>query len=283
MDFIEIFRAIRTHWVACLATWFVVVLISVVVALVKTPVYRSEVSVVPVPDDAASASLAGLSGQFGGLASLAGINLPKGGNWDEAVATLRSRHLVEQLVTTKALLPVLYPDRWDSTRNDWRIGAKVPTMGDAVLTFRNRILQIREDAKTGIVTVRVDWKDARAAASWANELVRIADDELRARAIANADASLAALRQELSKSQEVELRVAIARLIEAQIKSKMIAGLRREYAFRVIDVAVPADSDKRVQPTRTVMVVAGGVLGGLMALAVALMLQAWRGRLRQPA
>jgi uncharacterized protein involved in exopolysaccharide biosynthesis len=146
-----------------------------------------------------------------------------------------------------------------------------PTMGDAVKLFRNSILQVKDDAKTGLVTVSVQWYDRQAAADWANTLVELADAELRATAVTNAEAALASLQQEFTLEQAVEMRIAISRLMEAQLKAKLAATIRPNYAFRVIDVAVPADPDKRVQPTRTVMVLAGtlfGVLLGLMVVAI---------------
>jgi uncharacterized protein involved in exopolysaccharide biosynthesis len=60
------------------------------------------------------------------------------------------------------------------------------------------------------------------------------------------------------------------------VKAKMLATIRDEYAFHVIDPAVPSDLDKRVQPTRTVMVVAGGVLGVILGLIFVLLRVEWR-------
>jgi uncharacterized protein involved in exopolysaccharide biosynthesis len=221
-------------------------------------------------------SLGGLGGSLGGLAAFAGVSLGKGQNWTEAIAILRSRHLVEQLVTTRDLKPELFAQRRGWSPRDLfarRAGGAggSPTMGDAVKLFKTSILQVKDDAKTGLVTVSVQWYDRNAAAEWANALVELADAELRATAIKTADAALTTLRQEFARTQEVEMRLAISRLMEAQLKAKLAATIRPDFAFRIIDVAVPADVDKRVQPTRTVMVLAGtlfGVLAGLMLVAI---------------
>lgn len=234
--------------------------VAVVVALLSQPVYRSQVVIAPVADNGAMGVLGGLASQFGGLASLAGVSLGKGGNWSESVATLRSRHLIESLVTKRNLLPVLFDDTQDAA-----------TMGDAVLLFQNTILAVQEDAKTGLVTVSVKWHDREAAAEWANALVLLADQELRSKAIETANSSLAALQRELNQTQEVELRSAISRLMEAQLKVKLAAAVQQSYAYKVIDPAVAADPDKRAQPTRTTMVLAGvlfGLLAGLLAVAL---------------
>lgn len=277
MNIRQLIDGIRQDWKLLVGVATLTVAASIVVALLSKPVYRSEVSIVAVPEDGMASGLAGLAGQFGGLASLAGLALPKGGNWSQAVATLRSRHLVEKLISTRNLIPQLFPDDWDESRKAWREGLKQPpTMGDAVFAFRRRILQVREDAKTGIVTVRIDWHDPARAADWANALVALADEELRKEAVASATAAMAALQAELARAEQVELRTAISRLMEAQVKSKMFATVRQEFAFHVIDSAVPSDLDKRVQPTRTVMVLAGGVLGVLLGLVAVFLRHEWR-------
>jgi uncharacterized protein involved in exopolysaccharide biosynthesis len=57
-------------------------------------------------------------------------------------------------------------------------------------------------------------------------------------------------------------------LIEEQLKAKIVAGVRAQFQYRVIDRAVPADLDKRVQPTRTTMVLAGTLAGILLGVVV---------------
>jgi uncharacterized protein involved in exopolysaccharide biosynthesis len=255
-------------WIVALAC-----VASIAVALLTRPVYRAEAVVAPVAEDALSSATGGLGSQLGGLAALAGGLLGGSGHWKDAVAVLHSRHLIEELVTKEHLMPVLFPQR---SRLPWARGpARPPTMGDAVLLFERHILQIREDLKSGLVTVRVEWFDAQLAADWANELVALADAELRANAVADAQSSLDALQAEFRKSEDVELRATIAHLIEAQLRTKVVAGARSQYAYRVIDRAVPADPDKRVRPMRTLMVLLGTLAGALLG-AFVVTLRGWK-------
>ena len=260
LDFDTIVTQVRRQYKLFAAIVAAAIVISVIVALRSRPIYRAEAVIAPVSENALS-NLGGLASQMGGLAGLAGGLL--GGaskDWNKALAVLRSRHLIEELVTRENLLPVLFPEKRD----------RPPTMGDAVLLFRNRILQVRDDPKTGLATVRVEWFDPKVAAQWANELVAIADEEERDRVVTDAGSSLKALQRQLAEADGVELRAATARLIEEQLKEKMVAGVRTQFQYQVIDRAVPADRDKRVQPTRTVMVLAGTLAGILFALLVVL-------------
>ena len=260
LDFDTIVTQVRRQYKLFAAIVAAAIVISVIVALRSRPIYRAEAVIAPVSENALS-NLGGLASQMGGLAGLAGGLL--GGaskDWNKALAVLRSRHLIEELVTRENLLPVLFPEKRD----------RPPTMGDAVLLFRNRILQVRDDPKTGLATVRVEWFDPKVAAQWANELVAIADEEERDRVVTDAGSSLKALQRQLAEADGVELRAATARLIEEQLKEKMVAGVRTQFQYQVIDRAVPPDRDKRVQPTRTVMVLAGTLAGVLLGVLVVL-------------
>ena len=244
------------------------IVLSIIWALTSRPVYRSEAVVAPVQESAMS-NLGGIGGDLGGLASLAGGLLGGGKDWNKALAVLRSRHLIEELVTRDKLMPVLFPEKrsWLNWSGKPR---HPPTMGDAVEAFRKRILQIREDPKNGIATVRVEWFDAKLAADWANELVALADEEERAHAVADAQTSLDALKREFTVADGVELRTAIARLTEQQYKAKMVAGVRAQFEYRVIDRAVPSDPYTRVQPTGKVMVLFGTLAGIVLGVMVVL-------------
>lgn len=270
---------------AALNRWRLVAVITVVfsvaavaAALMMRPVYRSEVVVMPVADDAMG-GLGGLAGQFGGLAALAGISVGKTNMRDEALGVLRSRALVAKFIERRDLLPVLFEKKWDAGRKQWRSDVtRVPTMGDALHKFDNSILQVREDLKTGLITVRVDWYDRAAAADWANGLVALANDELRARTITDASAALAVLQKEIARAESLELRTAIARLMESQLRARTLASVRREYMFRVVDPAIVADPDKRVRPTRALIAIAGFLSGLLIGVVVAFLLDARRAR-----
>ena len=272
----QIIGLIWTNRVIFAAIVSVVTLVSILLAFIAKPVYRSEITVVQVPDDGTSGGLGSLASQFGGIASLAGVALPKGQSWDLAVSTLKSRHIIEQLISKHDLLPILFAKEWDRGTQKWRSNLnRIPTMADAVQKMRNFVLQVREDSKTGVVTVRMDWYDPESAAVWANSLVSVADEELRDKAVSNATTALTALTVELSHAEEAELRTAIARLMESQIKAKMIAGIRKEYAFRVIDQAIPSDRDKRVQPTRKSIVLVGAILGTFLAFLAVFLKNDW--------
>ena len=68
----------------------------------------------------------------------------------------------------------------------------------------------------------------------------------------------------------IELRQGIYRLIESQIEMVMLANVRDEYAFKILDPAVPAEPNQFIRPKRLMIVIVGFMLGLLLGVSVAL-------------
>lgn len=280
----SLWRALIRRRLFIAATTFVGILSAGAVAWLTDPVYRAEALLAPIEIEARG-GLSGLAGQFGGLAALAGVDLRSGGNEkSEAVALLRSRALVMQFVDDLQLLPVLFADDWDAAVGSWRSGdpRDVPTNWDAFRLFDEEIRIVTENQKTGLVTLGIEWTDAEQAKAWADQLVARVNSETRLRAIREAERSLKYLNEQLQKTDVVELRQAIYTLIESQTKQMMLANVREDFAFKVIDPAVVPDPDDPIRP-RPVQLLALGLVGGLLLGVLAALLSGARAGFRDPA
>ncbi len=239
-------------------------------AYIMTPIYRVTTILVPANTGQSSGGMGGALGQLGGIASLAGINISsKGSATDEALAVLRSRGFSERFITDEKLMPKLYASKWNAVAGIWKTD-KPPTPAKAFRYFDEKIRSVDQDKKTGLVTLQIDWKDRNEAATWANELVERLNQEMRARAIGEADAALGFLRNELQSASEVVTRDAIGHLMESQIKQRMFADVTKEYVFRIVDRAMAPDADNPVRPQKLAMIAAGPFLGLVIGVLLAL-------------
>jgi len=254
-------------------------------AFLATPQYRGSVIMMPRENEMAGGGLQGLLGQFGGLASIAGLSL---GSIDgqEAIACLKSRALFTQFANEQNLLPVLFREQWDTVSGHWRAGLRrIPTMDDAWATFDKGIRRVNEDTKTRVITLEITWKNRQQAAFWANELVRLANDELRRRALLETSASIASLEEQLARTDAVELRQSISKLLEAQLNRSVVAKSRRDYAFNVIDPAVVPDARRFVSPHRFLLAIISvplGLFAGVCAVLAARFARELVAQLRVP-
>ncbi len=225
--------------------------IALYFAITATLIYRGETVITAVRNGGmnASGSLGGQLGGLAGIASLAGVNLDSGSAGDrEAKAILQSRSLIAEFIQRRNLVRELLRDE------------KKQTLWLAVKEFKEGVLTIKDDKRTGLITIDVDWKDAAVAAQWANGFVALANERIRARAIDEATRNIAFLTKQISQTNVVEIQHALYGLVENETKTLMIANARVEYAFTVIDPAVPPE--RKYAPKRS-LIVLGGLLGGL--------------------
>lgn len=263
----QLFRMLsRYRWTVAL-TMFVCLALAIALAFLWRPVYRGEVVFTPAGQEA-EAGLASLGGQLGALGSIAGLSDPSAQLKEQALAILQSKSFTKELIDRENLMPLLFADRWDAATGQWLADAEVPTLGDAFELFED-IRRVSEDRITGIITLAVDWHDRELAAAWANMLVSGINDRVRREVIEEAEESLAFLQSELEKNSAVELRMANFRMQETQLNRIMLANVKSEYVFDIIDPAMVADEDKFVAPRRVLILALGLSLGLLLGLVFA--------------
>lgn len=279
----------RLLLVASLSTGLVVAVIS----LVMKPVYRATVTMVPPSKGTDQGGLAALAGQFAGLADLAGVSLGSGADVDQSIALMNSRQFTEQFMQEEHVLPVMYPEMWDARAGQWRAGeasdgnglsdlfSRVPGRSTSQISsgtgahsepgpsrwraFKkfDALRRVSKDKKTNVVELSIDWTDPRLAAQWANDMVARLNQNARQRAISEADQNLEYLESELQKTHVIDMQQTVYKLIEREMRARMVANVRQEYAFRVLDPAQPPE--ERESPKRTLMVLAALFLGGFVA------------------
>jgi uncharacterized protein involved in exopolysaccharide biosynthesis len=250
-------------------------IVMTIVSFTMTPIYRGTTILARAESEKNSmgSGLSSALGSVSGFAALAGLGL--GGNdeaIEESLAVLKSRQFTEEFIRDNNLMPVLFPKLWDARAGHWREGIKkIPTLGKGFAAF-DRIRKIERDSKSGLITLRVDWKDPVVAADWANRLPERLNTEMRDRARTQAADSLGYLQKEYADTADVPTREAISRLIEGQIKRKMLADVTTEFSLHFVDRATPADRDEPVRPVKIIYVAFGLFFGAGVGIAAALAL-----------
>ena len=250
---------------------------GVAYAVLKKPVYRAETVLVFVDSQNQAPVGAGLLsklGGLGGLAALTGFALDGvgSGGKHEAIATLKSRSFLDKFIGRHDLLPILFADDWNAEAGEWEVDEPedIPSISQAYLKFTEDVFRLQDDTLTGLLTVSIEWTDPELAAAWANLLVSDVNERLKDKAIQEAQKSLGYLNRELQKAQAVELEQSIYSLIEEQIKRIMLASVRDEYAFRVLDPAIAPEKDEFIRPNRILAVLVALTLGLLVGMALSI-------------
>lgn len=264
----QLLRAARRRWLSLLALCLAAAGAGLVASFLLSKRYQGEVVAMPRAGYGHGGLLNSLSGQLGGLAELAGVGMGEGSARAEAVATLRSHLLAREMIQQDDLLPVLFSSDWNAAAHRWIDRPR--TLNDGVKLFDRRILSVIEDHRTGLVTVRIEWKVPAQAAAWANELVERANERLREQAMTRAEASIKFLKQQAALVQTVEIRNALYMLMEVQYKDLLLAKTTPQYAFMVIDPAVPPDPNQYVFPSHALFTFGGLFFGLVIAILIVL-------------
>jgi uncharacterized protein involved in exopolysaccharide biosynthesis len=246
---------------------------TAVYALLAPAWYQADVLLAPTKEKATL----DVAGELGGLAALAGLGLEET-NSVEAIAVLKSRDFARAFIRDEALLPVLFAKDWDASAQRWKRG-KPPDLRRAIELFDRKVRKVREDRRTGLVTLSIEWKDARLAAAWANTLANRLNSHMRQRALAEAETNAKYLRKELESTTIVVLQQSVSRLLEREMEKVMLARGNAEFAFRIVDRAdVPR---LRSKPRRTLLVIVAVLLGGMFSVVFVLARHAINERTRQ--
>jgi uncharacterized protein involved in exopolysaccharide biosynthesis len=226
-----------------------------------------------------------LSGQLGGLAALAGVNLDGGGGskTELAIEVLKSREFLGQFIERYDLyVPLMAVKGWDqasnillidndvydSENNKWIREVKAPRKEKPSLleTYEEffKLVNVQHDTKANMVRVSIEYYSPELAQQWVTQLVADFNQYMREREAADASRSIAYLNSQVAQTNLADVRSMLFSLIEEQTKTLMLANVRDEYVFSTIDPAVVPEL--KDNPKRLLIVVLGLMLGGMLGI-----------------
>lgn len=274
IDLRELLGIIWAERFLILGVTAIVAVSSVFYALSLTNIYRAEASIVAANVEQ---SAGGLASQFGGAAALLGVNLgsSQGNSVSNALAVLTSREFIGRFIDEHNVMVPLFAGRWDPvTRQSlvdptiydveserWMSENGAPTAQEAYRAFRGMLTVSSPERDTGIVMISIQSPDPSLASFWVNQLVADINRDFKARDIAEATNAVAYLQRQLESTQLVDMRAVLFDLIESQTRITMLADVREEYVFQVIDPAI--EPDQKIAPRRSIICITWTLLGGV--------------------
>jgi uncharacterized protein involved in exopolysaccharide biosynthesis len=249
-------------------------IISVPYSLLLTPMYSSR-NIMLIPTTTSPSIASSLGDQLGGLASFAGIQTGSTtSNRKETLAIFHSRVFREKALNDLNLMPYLYKEQWDSSNKAWKEGQE-PNLYDALLLFQD-ISRLEEDIKRGLFVYVMEWDDPILVAKWSNEVIALFNNYMRERAIVEAEKSTDYLEAELVNTKTISLQNVLYKMIADQRKNAMLASVREDYAFKIIDPAVIPN--ERSSPNRTQIVVLSSGATFMVGIFIIFLMHIYRKR-----
>ena len=290
IDLYDLFRVLWAgKWLIGGIT-FTVAVIAVIVALILPNIYRAEALLAP-NDREGAGGLSALAAQYGGLASLAGINLPSESVDKTALGleVLRSRKFISEFIDRHDILvPLMATEGWDSATGDLIIDrddfdtasgkwvrdvsppkSTIPSSQEAYETFID-LMYVNQDKRTSFITVAVEHYSPLVAKQWVDWLIDDLNSSILRQDVDEAEKAIEYLNTQIENTPIADLKNVFFRLIEEQTKTVMLAKVTDEYLLKTLDPAVAPELKSK--PQRSIIVILSMCLGFFLAALVVIVL-----------
>lgn len=217
------------------------------------PYFAAKTSLLP-PGASSGGAAAALASQFGGLASLAGINLPVGAGQAKPMAYLQSESMRNVLI-----------DRFDLIK---RYEAKLKEDARKALAAK---VKITEDKKTGLISIEVIDKDPAFAAQLANAHVEELQKVLNAQALEDARDRRQFLEKQIEEAskkpyQSPVVRDAVLQGLIRQFETTRIEEAGAGNSARIQQVDVAQAPERKSGPKRALIAIISALAAGFALL-----------------
>ncbi|MET1253590.1 Wzz/FepE/Etk N-terminal domain-containing protein [Aliikangiella maris] len=292
IDLRELWNAIwQGKWLIVGVT-FIFAITSVFYALSLPNEYKSTAILAPETQSGGAGGLSKLAGQFGGLASLAGLNLGGGGAEDKSVIAMeiiKTWGFLEKFIEDNNIqVEVFAAKGWNRSTNELIIDPEIydvenknwvrdfdskkgetaePSSWELFEEFRERI-SISQDKKTSLINLSVEYYSPVLAKEWTDKLVKSINEHIQKQEKEEATKSIEYLKAKIGETNIADMQAVFYQLIEEQTKTLMLTEVSDEYVFKTISYAKVAE--EKSKPKRALICVLGVMLGGMLSVLIVL-------------
>ena len=290
IDIRDLFRLIWMGKYVIIVVFSLAVVVALVLAVSLPNKYKSETKVRSAEASEKSGPLA--LEQLSALGGLAGFNMSQqGSSVDLAIAVLQSREFLVTYAREKEIVAdLLAVKSWDSISGKilydrelydpenalWVREVSAPLKvnpGDAEIYEKlKEILSVEHDPETGFVEVSITHLSPQLAYDWTRSLIERLNEEMRKKAVTQLDRSISYLTEQMEKTQIASLGETFRQILQTQIRDRMLADARPEYALETIDP--PFVPQFKSGPNRALIVIVGGIIGGILGVLLVFLIYA---------
>jgi LPS O-antigen subunit length determinant protein (WzzB/FepE family) len=288
IDLQEIFNIIlQGKWIVISVTSFVSI-IAVIYSLILPNIYESRALLAPVM------GYSGMSAaikNYGGLAGLAGINLPSDvdeSNTTQAIEKIRtlsffennllSNIFLQDLMAVKTWDPETNNLTYDETIYDTKSGTwvrdfsfpqqQIPSAQESFEVFTKQHINLSEDNKTGFITLSIQHQSPYIAKQWVELVVDEINNFYRQKDKLESQKAISYLNQQILMTGFSEIKDVLAQLVQEETKKLTLVEANQFYVFEYIEP--PAVMEKKSGPRRALIFILSALLGGMLSIVTLL-------------
>jgi uncharacterized protein involved in exopolysaccharide biosynthesis len=245
-------------------------------------------SILQISGDEQDSSIAGLSSQYGGLASLAGISLPSSSSnkSDYVINTLKSREFLKHLLTFEGIKENLMAvksydldtglvnyDEEIFDGNKWvRKVKKNQTLVPSYLEVHQKVylknFSVGVDLDSGFISLSFEHLSPVFAKEFLDLIIKELNLISKQKDLQESETAFNYLENQLLLNPQLDIRNSINQLIASQLKSMMLANVKESYIISPIDP--PYVAEYKSSPDRFLICVFGSILGIFIAFMISI-------------
>jgi uncharacterized protein involved in exopolysaccharide biosynthesis len=239
--------------------WIVLIVAAVVAATVvaslrMTPIYEARAVISPAtarPNDPTGVSAFALQ---------LGIATPASSNMSEIANLLRSNILREKILIKYNLFPVLFSGKltkWKSEDEKMWAGIR----------FLEAAINVNSVQKDNTIQITADFKDPKVAKDLVNYTLAELIEYMSSEAKRVAETNKKYLESQLDKTADPFIKTKLYSLVAQQIETSMMAEVKENFAFKIIDP--PRVPDQKIKPRKRQMVIIAFAVSLFLGIFVA--------------
>ena len=274
-------HVINSKWVLVYIIAFFSV-VGVIYSLLLPNIYESKTLLAPNIQDEQS----GLMQNYGGLASLAGIDVPGAtqNNSMQALEKINSLSFFENYVLPNIYLPDLMAYKsWNQVQNSSEYDQDIydqasaswvaedgtfqklpPSSQKSYLVFMSH-LEVFLDKKTSFVTIKVKHQNPYISQQWTKLLVDQINNYYSIKDKNEAEKASIYISERLTQTNLAEIKQVLASLLRQEIQKLTLVEANDFYVYEYIDP--PAVMERKVEPSRAKICILFTFFGLILGLA----------------
>ena len=265
-----------------------IIILSVVAAVfstfvaINTPnIYRAETLLAPTEDLQGQNN--DMGSQLGGLASLAGFGSldSKGFKTDVAQAKILTKDFLYAFIDKHDLLvSILAVESWNKMSKEvtydsdvYDIETKSLILPEGVSSHWLAYITITENlviskANGGLINISYEHPSPEIAQYIVENIIKDINELMQNFDVEQANKSIQYLNEKLIQTNIADMRAVFYRLIEEQMKNKMLTEIKSEYIFTTIDPALVPE--EKAGPRRALIIIVSIILAGIFGSFIGL-------------
>lgn len=254
LDYINI---LARHKKLIIFTVVIAVTATAIISFLSPRIYEAKAVIMPVVQSQEQSGMSAIALQLG-------IASNQASNASELFSLLQSNILMERVIIKNNLVPVFFGEE--------ATGKKVnDQIWDGIRYLKNTIYKARDNKRDGIIELSVEFKDPEISARILTYILTELTDYMSSEAKRVADTNKKYLESLIDKNSDPLIKQKIYAMIARQIEISMMAEVKENFAFKILDP--PKTPDMKIRPRITMNIMLSFIMSLVGGICLAFIME----------